>query len=484
MKRKAILILAVVTAFTRLLPSSAAAATEKPVDIGSRLELFVDDTLVGSMSGARFELQRPQAADVSLVFDRPWEGEFAFQPTVLHYAGLYHMYYRGLPQWGEDKVLTESTCYAVSGDGIHWVRPQLGLVELKGSKENNAIFPTSGFSPFVDPRPEVPESERFKALLPSPRKNEDDGVWFYASSDGVHWKRRVDRPDPTMVGPGPISWCEAEKTFEIFTRPAKVNGDTQRKVERFVSKTLVGWKSAGMMDSGSPAGEEIYVNGTLPYFRAPHIYISLAARFMQGRQVLTEEEARKLVTRNRGKFWRDVSDGVLMTWRPGQAGYRRLFMEAFVRPGPGDSNWVTRTNYPGNGVVQTGPNEISFYVDRDFGLLTSHITRYTLRMDGFISVHAPYAGGEMVTKPLRFEGGEFVMNFATSAPGSVRVEIQDADGRPIEGYALGDCPEIIGDRIDQVVRWKNGSDVRSLAGKPVRLRFVMKDADLYSIRFR
>ena len=43
---------------------------------------------------------------------------------------------------------------------------------------------------------------------------------------------------------------------------------------------------------------------------------------------------------------------------------------------------------------------------------------------------------------------------------------------------------MIGDAIERVVRWRSGSEVRALKGKPVRLRFVMKDADLFSYRFR
>jgi len=65
-----------------------------------------------------------------------------------------------------------------------------------------------------------------------------------------------------------------------------------------------------------------------------------------------------------------------------------------------------------------------------------------------------------------------------------RARIRGDDGTPIEGYTLADCPEVYGDRIDQVVQWKSGSSVGSLAGRPVRLRFVMSDADLFSFRFR
>ena len=100
---------------------------------------------------------------------------------------------------------------------------------------------------------------------------------------------------------------------------------------------------------------------------------------------------------------------------------------------------------------------------------------------GFVK---PLAGGEMVTKPIIFEGDELVVNFSTSAAGSVRVEIQDDQRQPIPGYALAESVEIFGDQIDRVVAWKRGPNVGQLAGKPVRLRFVNKDADLYSIRFR
>ncbi len=110
--------------------------------------------------------------------------------------------------------------------------------------------------------------------------------------------------------------------------------------------------------------------------------------------------------------------------------------------------------------------------------------RWTLRLDGFVSVHAPYAGGEFITKPLTFQGRQLVINYATSAMGSVRVEIQNEDGKPIEGFKLKECPEIFGDEIEHVVAWKGGSDVKGLEGKPVRLRFALRDADIYSIRFR
>ena len=89
-----------------------------------------------------------------------------------------------------------------------------------------------------------------------------------------------------------------------------------------------------------------------------------------------------------------------------------------------------------------------------------------------------------MTKPIIFKGKRLEINYATSAAGSMRIEIQDLGGKPLAGYALADCKEIYGDEIDGSVAWKNGSDVSKLTGKPIRLRFALKDADLYAFRFR
>ena len=158
-------------------------------------------------------------------------------------------------------------------------------------------------------------------------------------------------------------------------------------------------------------------------------------------------------------------------------------MEAFVRPGADLQNWTSRANYAARGIVQTGPRELSLYVKHHSGYPSNHVRRYVIRLDGFVSVQAPYAGGEFITKPFIFSGEKLSLNFATSAVGGLLVEVQTADGKPIEGFSQQDCRELIGDRIDQTVTWKHGTDVSRLAGKPIRLRIVMKDADLYSLQF-
>src|SRR5689334_10806399 len=105
-----------------------------------------------------------------------------------------------------------------------------------------------------------------------------------------------------------------------------------------------------------------------------------------------------------------------------------------------------------------------FYVQHHYGQPTHHLLRYTLRLVGFASIAAPYRGGELVTKPFRFAGRNLVINFATSAPGGLRFELQDQERKPIPGYTLEESNEVIGNEIERVVSWKSGTDLSQLAG--------------------
>ena len=123
------------------------------------------------------------------------------------------------------------------------------------------------------------------------------------------------------------------------------------------------------------------------------------------------------------------------------------------------------------------------YVAEHYGWSTNGVRRVTVRPHGFASVRAGYHGGELVTRPLTFTGSKLFINYATSAVGSVSVEIQDTEGRPQDGLAAGDMEPLFGDDLDAAVAWKGGVDLSRLNGVPVRLRIVLSDADLYSIRF-
>ena len=128
--------------------------------------------------------------------------------------------------------------------------------------------------------------------------------------------------------------------------------------------------------------------------------------------------------------------------------------------------------------IQTAPDELSLYWIEHYKWPSARLRRGTLHLDG------GYYGGEAVTHPLLFSGSELVINFATSAAGSVRVEIQDEAGAAIPGFTLDECAELYGDAIEERVTWQGGASLSALAGRPVRLRIVLHDADLYSLCFQ
>ena len=100
-------------------------------------------------------------------------------------------------------------------------------------------------------------------------------------------------------------------------------------------------------------------------------------------------------------------------------------------------------------------------------------------------VHAPSQGRRAHVDPACFASPARRLEinyFDQRAAGSIRVEIQDSAGKPLTGFALSSCPEIIGDEIERIVAWKDEAPTSSkLIGQAIRLRFVMKDADLFSL---
>lgn len=465
---------------------SLISSTAQVLDLGNQRELFVDHYLIERLQGAQLKLHEPQKSGIVLKFDLPWEGPFVGYATVIKDGDTYRLYYRGLPTAGKDGSETEVTCYAQSEDGINWRKPVVGLFNVRGELNNNVVLhgqaPAShNFSPFLDQRPGVPASERFKAV----GGTQASGLLAFVSGDGIHWRKWQDKPVFTkgiFDSQNVVFWSESEGCYVCYFRTWTGEGYAGfRTVSRATSPDLLHWTDPVAMDFGATPNEHLYTSQTHPYFRAPHIYIATPMRLMPGRKVLTEAQAKALGVHS--NYQSDCADAVFMTSR-GSNRFDRTFMEGWIRPGTDLGNWASRAGLTALGVVPTGPAEMSIYKQANYAQPSACLVRYTLRTDGFVSINAPYRGGEMVTKPFRFAGKELVINFATSAAGSLRAELQTASGLAVPGFSLQEAVEVVGDEIERVVAWRQGSDVSKLAGQVVRLRCVMKDADLYSLRFR
>ena len=458
--------------------SCAVAAAAEVYDLGERRELFVDEQRIESLTGsARLELHSPQPAEVAIRFDAPWElGGSAFV-TVFQDGEKVRMYYRGSTSAElapEKKALPEFACYAESTDGGRtFVKPKLGLFEFAGSKENNIVWPerAHNFTPFKDTRAGVPADERYKAILLRKLKTEKyGGMMAYYSTDGLHWRLGADEPvitDGAFDSQNVAFWDPNRGEYCSYYR---VYTNNLRDIAVARSSDFLNWGKPTTIDRGVVQREHFYTNAVTTYFRAPHYYFAFPKRLNY--------------KRSGREGFNGISDALFLSSRDGEH-FDRTFGEALIRPGRDEKNWGDRGTMPAWGLIQTGPDEMSIYYSQHYREPTSHLRRGVWRLDGIASLHADGAPGELITKPFTFTGNALTLNYATSAAGSVQVEIQTPEGEPIKGFTLDDAPAAFGDKIEAPFAWNKGkgTDVSPLAGKPVRLRFVLRDADLYSYRF-
>jgi len=490
------------------------------IDIGTRRELFIDDYLIETRSErASFRLHTPIPREVVLVTDRPWEGNMCGFVTVFQDGDRFRMYYKA---WavelkgskGDDGcgLIVKAPlqiCYAESTDGIHWERPVLGLIEFDGSTENNIVWAgdgpdqrgSHGFAPFKDTNPACPSDQRYKAV--GTERYALNGLYVMCSPDGIHWSLMQEQPilkrdvHGTFDSQNLAFWDAARGEYRIYFRDFRETPEIGgcRDIKTAVSPDFIDWTEPEWLEYPGSPNEQLYTNQVMPYPAAPHILVGFPTRYVERHwsptiEALPESEHRRLRTGVLERFGTALTDGLFMSSRDGKT-FKR-WGEAFLRPGPQiEGNWAYGDNYQCWGLIETpaslegAPAEYSFFATEGFWRGNSvTFRRYSIRKDGFVSIRAPLAGGEFVTKPLIFAGNRLHINFATSAAGNIRVEIQDADGTPIPGFTLDDCIEIIGDELHRKVSWANGADVSELATKPIRIRVVSNDADVYALQFQ
>lgn len=397
---------------------------DTPFDVGARRCLFVDDYLIDGVSGdARLALHRPVARDVALDHNVPWEGNTCGYHVVFKDGEIYRMYYRGSHYIGTaDKMKTSHAwfvCYAESRDGIHWTRPALGLHEFQGSTSNNIVMAehaSHGFSVFKDANPDCDPQARYKVVT--------RGSFRFQSPDGIHWSAM----DPAQTTPSidgdaqtVVFWDPLRKHYVCFARGGRGG---VRWIKTSTSEDFLHWTRPVLIECPDAPLVHLYTNQMIMYHRAPHMFMGFPMRFFPGRWVTGPHSG--------------VSDGVFMTSRDGM--HFRRWTEAFIRPGLQKDRWVNRNNMTACGVVESPstipgmPNELSLYSTEGYYEGDScRLRRYTVRLDGFVSVNAPLSGGEMLTRPLVFAG-------AAPGTGAASGSVKDAAifidrDKPLEGEA-------------------------------------------------
>jgi hypothetical protein len=487
------------------------------LDIANRRQVFIDGRFLAASRDVELVVHPPRkTGERTLVADRPWEGaHIGTYCTVQKVGDTYHLWYPAGP----------GICYARSKDGIHWEKPNLGLADYHGSRENNIVIgggaggmDKCGSEGMVFIDPTAPPDERFRYAVRISDELKDTVV--FSSPDGIHW-RLTHEHVLTFTSPqkpnhldsqNVIFWDDRIRKYVAYMRRnVKKNGPRYRTVARSESSRLGGFAEAqdapivlgpDELDArfGNQVAMDYYTSGVIKYPWAQDAYYMFPQAYFHYTPGMLAEFPKECPV-NAGSL--DTQFGAS---RDGIA-WHRFGRRPFVRLGMKGAfdSMVARVFY---GLVPSidGREMYMYYLgsdhlhgwgrdERNNRLLTaaglaptenvSVVSRLVLRRDGFISARAACAGGEFTTPPMRFAGRQLVLNVDTSATGLLRCELLDAAGKPIDGYRLDDCDLIhTANEIDRPVRWKGKEDVSPVAGKPVRLRFVFRDADLYAFQFR
>ena len=438
-----------------------------PIDLGSRLELLADDYLLEHKNGEiDFHVHQPEAKEVVFTADAPWEGNTSGYYSLFEDGDKYRMIYRG---WQHDpsdirkQMHPEVVCLAESDDGIHWRKPSLGLFEFDGSIDNNIIWNGIGshnFTAFKDSNPNCPSDARYKAL-----GSGKGGLFYFKSSDAIHWEIAHDK---AVITKGAFDsqnlafWDPQKKQYRAYWR---IFSNGVRAIRTATSEDFLHWEPHTDLTypEGTPK-QHLYTNAIQKYFRAPHLFLGFPTRF------LPDEDQRV--------------EPIVMLSRDGEK-FQRYNQPVIPESAPADRAG-NRSNYMAWGMLTLPdrPEEISVYAtEAYYGPVPTRIRRFVYRLDGFVSLRAGAEGGEVVTKPIIFDGSTLILNYATHPKGKVQVEIQDASGKPISGFTLSESIVLSKDSVQATVSWNGNSNLRSLAVQPIRIRMVAKNADLYSLRF-
>ena len=258
----------------------------EPINIGSRLELFVDHHVVDrTTGGVELYVHRPKPEEVVLVTGKPWEGNTSAYYTLFQDGDLYRMYYRGSNFDQSTKKVThdEVTCYAESRDGIHWTRPELGLYEFNGSKKNNIVWDGIGthcFVVFKDSSPKAPPEARYRAISRG-RPQGEKGLYnlpVFRVPEGqvlrIEGTLCNDRVIPYQGPMDPI-W-----KIGLYREYHRIFAGGVRAIMTGTSSDFVNWTDPVLLEYPGSLNDHLYTNAVQPYARAPHILLGFPTRYL------------------------------------------------------------------------------------------------------------------------------------------------------------------------------------------------------------
>lgn len=475
-----------------IVPAVRAQLPDEPVEIGFEPQYFVDDYLVDNRWGDK------QKSGMVL-FVRHAASKFEGNPVIAGEGGYVSVvrdpedgkfrlwYQKSVPREtdsGERLPTLYGIAYAESDDGIEWDLPVVGTHNWLGSKENNVVWmgPTgkraSGHQILT-----LPEEDRrgFRYVMTYRTAGNDpvdSGIRVIGSQDGIHWDRGSDtflhlvHSDTCngIVYDGRageyVMFCRAKDRYRKGTG-ALIDVGASRRISRMSHPNLwEPWESKPrpILNPDALDAEDRY-----------HAFYGMPCRYHAGIYW--------------GALWvfrfNDNIYTEMVTSRDGidfERGLRRVPLVSFGEEGAWDSYMI----FASPDWIEVGDEWWFYYAgwDGPHGTpeRTPGIGLAKIRKGGLVSLRGPRGGGGVVTRLVRWPGGDLVVN-ADASEGEMNVRISDEKRVPLPGFDYSDRTPTSEGGVNQVIRWGERS-LDELKGQVLRIEFAIRDADLYGFSAR
>ncbi|MST93657.1 MAG: hypothetical protein EXS33_00015 [Pedosphaera sp.] len=485
--------------------SGSGLAEDGPVPFGTLMlrpgvrQLFLDDFVIGDLNQVSRVIHQPTkyAGNPVVRADVPTDGNFIQirdAPCWEEQEQVWKMWYL---RFGDDGNGAGGAGYARSKDGLHWEKPVLGVVESHGSRNNNLVTVKDeprAFIHHVFLDPHAQPAQRYKGMI------ESRGLQPLVSADGfvftklavpvipsgdeshVNWDERQQQYILTVKHNGPFGrsiYLSLSKDYEHWSVPELIyHADAQDQIlgERYLREVAENprmWRPT--INQPGEYNVEIY---NMPVFAYEGLYIGLPTYFESSGRIPRPRgnqdgvSSPKLVSSRDLRVWNRIAD-------------RAHFIPVSeMGSGALDTGQILASSHP----VQIGDELWFYYSGLDVRYRPNvpkadgyrggiHLAK--LRLDGFVSLRAGDQGGFVDTRPARIDGKRLLVN-VTAEGGQLTAEITDAEGRNVlPGWERNRCTVVTGDQLRTELTWP-GRMLAELKGKQVRIRFHLKNADLYS----
>lgn len=496
----------------------------KPLEIGQNVQYLFDDYMVEDRFGLKRVIGPVEKYKNNPLFideDKPWElsstswsGAYLryviYDPAEKLYKGWYLMY-RYIP--GIETGYNYSTLYAESKDGISWKKPELDFYVIDGRKTNIVLHKENGTAQIQDitldtqakdPQKRyaalvkmIPPGEKIRCIVlmfsPDGRKWDfaPEPVLFRGANDGSYSMVRDTENDRWLLFRRPPTNALIKPGEGVFHKnplnPESGGMNIKRRVSVSVSKDLKTWSyprglqvldemddaKIGSMGNAMDIDQARVINYGGVYIGFIHLMDNLT--------IETPRECHMMWSRD-GFQWQ-----------------RHPLKLPFIQnggPGEWDSGGVitltTMSDDKGTWIYYTGTNTPQG--EKRIPSFTGSGRAFVGR-DRWVGQQASAAGGYLLTRQFILEGNRLVLNFKSQVnqpppnwKSLIKAELLQAQDDqvqavPYPGFTLSDCDGITEkEGYEYVVTWKGTSDLSTLKGKPVYIRFYLQNTTLYTFR--